>query len=102
MPAESMDRPGPGCHFSRVRSATSNQVFLSGAHRNSISINNERVTALHDDHIFIEFVNVGGGDGGFDARPQRHLASVCPVENIALDAGSCLIGRSDPILSGSS
>ena len=97
MPAKGVDRPGPGDNFATVRSAPWNEVFLPCVHRNPLPVNNQRVAALHDQHVFIEFVIVSGRRSGLVARPECHLASVQAVKDVAFNTGSCLIRGRNPV-----
>jgi hypothetical protein len=42
-------------------------------------------------------MGVSSGRGTLPAGPKRHLAAVGAVENVALDAGSCLIAGGNAV-----
>ena len=58
MPAERVNCPRATHHFAAVRHASWNEIFLPGFHWNLLAIDNQRVAALHHEHIFIEFMHV--------------------------------------------
>ncbi len=87
-----MNRPRARYNFPGVRCTTGNEVFPSSRQWNPLPVDNEGGAPLHHEHVFIKVVNVGGRGSCFGARPERHLASVQPVENVPFDARSCLIG----------
>lgn len=80
-----------------MRHAAWNEIFLSGLHRNPLPIDDQGITALHYEHIFVESVGVLCGYRSFSAGPKRHLASVFAVENITLNAWGRLTGANDPV-----
>jgi hypothetical protein len=72
-----------------------NEIFLSGLYRNPLPIDDQGITALHHEHIFVVSVDMLCGCCSFTAGPKRHLASVSAVENITFNAWGSLIGRCD-------
>src|SRR5271165_6720648 len=84
--------PGPGHNFAAMRHSPRDEVFVSGAERNALPIDNQCVASLHHDHVFVEFVRVGRGGSGLAARPKCHLAPAGAVEHVALDSRRRLIG----------
>src|SRR5437016_4037273 len=95
MTAESMDGSGPGNNFSGVRCATWNEVLLSSADRNPLSTNDQGVTTLHNQHVFVVFMNVDGRGSSFAACPKCHLASVHAIESVTSNARCRLIRGCD-------
>jgi hypothetical protein len=53
MASECMDRSGPSHNFTTVRDAARDQVFLLSFHRNPISVDDQRIAAVHNYHVFI-------------------------------------------------
>jgi hypothetical protein len=51
-----MDRPGSSNNFTTVHYTSRNEVLLSGFHRNSVAIDNQRVAALQDGEVFVKVV----------------------------------------------
>ncbi len=57
--------------------------------------NDQRVAALHDQHVFVVLMNVEFGRWVVLACPERHLAAFRPTEDIALDSQRRLIAFRD-------
>ena len=95
--AERVDCSGPSQNFATVRHAARDEVFLPGLHWNPLSIDDQGITALHNDHVFVVVVGMCSGCRSFAAGPKRHLAPVCSVEDVTLNAWSRLIGPRDPV-----
>jgi hypothetical protein len=92
-----VDCSGSSQNFTLVRHATRDEIFFSGPDRNPLTIDDQGVTALHNDHVFVVIVGVGSGCSGLTAGPKCHLASICSIEDKALYAWSRLIGLRDLI-----
>lgn len=92
-----MDRSGPGNNFAAVRHAAWNEIFLSGLHLNLFSIDNQRIAALHNEHIFVVNVDMWRRCRSFTAGPIRHLASISAVEDITLNTWGRLTVSHDPV-----
>jgi hypothetical protein len=90
-----MDGSGPGKNFAAVWYAAWNEIFLSSPYRNPLSIDDQRIAALYDEHVFVVFVDMSRGCRGFTTGPKRHLAPVSAVEDKTLNAWGRLIGPCD-------
>ena len=95
--AKCVDSSGPGNHFATVRYAARDEVFLAGPHWNPLPIDDQGIAALDNDHVFVVIVGVSRGYRRFTAGPKCHLASVSSIEDVALNAGSRLIGSGYPV-----
>lgn len=69
-----------------MHGASWNEVLFASTNGNSLFTDDQRVAALHDDHIFVVVVNVGSRTCRFVARPKSHLAFICPIKHIAFHA----------------
>ena len=58
MAAEGVDRPCSSKHFAAVWHAARDEMLLSGFHGNALAVDDQRVAALHYDHVLIEVVDV--------------------------------------------
>jgi len=72
-------------------------MFLTGVQRNSLTLNDQGVTALYHDHVFVVVVSMFRGWCCFAADPKRHLASVRSVKYITFNARGGLIGSRYPV-----
>jgi len=81
-----------GLDLAAVREAARDEVFLPGADRNPLAIDDERIAALDHHHVLVAGVRVGHGGRALTAAPEGHLAAVDAVEDKALDARRCLAG----------
>lgn len=97
MPAEYMDCPCSRQYLPAVAHTTRNQKLLACFDRNARSINQQRIAALHHEHVFIEFMYVLGRSCGLGACPKCHLAHIGSVEDVSFDTGSCLIRPGDTV-----
>lgn len=61
MAAERVDRSGPRQNFATGGYASRDEVFLPGPHWNPISVEDQRVAALNNYHVFVVIVDVLGG-----------------------------------------
>jgi hypothetical protein len=77
--------------------AARDEILLTSLHRNPLPIDEQRVATLDNEHVLVVSVDVWLRYRGFTAGPKRHLGSVLAIEDIPLDAWSCLIGSSDPV-----
>ena len=90
--AKCMDCSGSSQNFTPMRHATRDEIFFSGPHRNSLALDDQGITTLHNDHVFVVIVGMWRGSCGLTAGPKCHLASVCSIEDKPLYAWSRLIG----------
>jgi len=97
MAAEGMDRSGAGQDFAAVRHAAGDEILLAGFQGNPFAVDDQRVAALHHDHVFVEVVDMRCGGRGLGAGPEGHLAAVGAIEDIAFDAGGGLAGGGDAV-----
>jgi hypothetical protein len=97
MASECMNRSGPRYYFAAVQHAPWDEIFLSIFQGNPLSINDQRVAALHNDHIFVVIVGMRFRWRCFVARPKCHLAPICSIEHVTLDSSGGLIGSCDPV-----
>jgi hypothetical protein len=97
MASECVDRSGPSRNLTTMRHTARDEVLLACLHRNPFPVNDQRVTALHNHHIFVLVMDMFHGGRGFTASPERHLASVGSIEYVTLGAGRGLIGAGDPV-----
>ena len=97
MPTETMNRPGPGDNFPAVQSALWDYILHSGADRNPLPGDNQRIAALDHEHVFIEVMNVGGMRrirgtsrrlSGFRPRHQRRSLRRRVWPDLSLRSGS--------------
>jgi len=58
MAAEGMDRSGSSFDFAAMWYTLRNEVFFSRPYGNPLSIDDERIAALHNDHVFVVVVNM--------------------------------------------
>lgn len=85
--AKSVDCSSSGEDLAAVRDTARDQEFIATMQRDAISVDEQRVTALDDNHVFIVRVHVRRRLSGLAASPKRHLATVEAVENIAFHPG---------------
>jgi hypothetical protein len=71
------------------------EVFLAGDYGDPLSVDDQRIATLYNDHVFIEIVGVCRGRSGLMAGPKRHLAPVRSIEYKTFDARSRLRGPRD-------
>ena len=95
--AKCVDRSGPSKNFAAMRHAAPDEVFLPGIHWNPLSIDDQGIAALDNDHVLVVIVGVCRGYCSFTACPKCHLAPVRSVEDITLHAWSRLIRPGDPV-----
>lgn len=55
------------------------------------------IAALHNEHVFVVLVGVRRRSCSFTAGPKRHLAPIYSVEDVTLNAGSCMAGRRNSV-----
>jgi hypothetical protein len=89
--SEGMDCPCSRHHLATVRHTARNQILLASFDRNAPSINQQCVTALHNQHVLIKFMDMLCGSCSLSASPKRHLAFVGSVKHVSFDTGRCLI-----------
>jgi hypothetical protein len=58
MSAEGVNCSGSSDSFAAVMDAASDEVLLSSLQWNALAINDQGVTALSDDHVFVVIVNM--------------------------------------------
>jgi len=58
MSAKSVDRSGAGQRLTAVGRAARNEILLPGIYGYPLSIDDQGITPLDDDHVFIEIVGV--------------------------------------------
>jgi hypothetical protein len=80
-----------------MRYAARDEVFLPGIHWNALSVDDQGIATLHNDHVFVVIVSVCRGCRSFTAGPKRHLASACSIEYVTFDSWGRLIGFRDPV-----
>lgn len=97
MAPECMDGSSTRYNFTTVRYAARDEVFFSGFQGNPVSVEDQRVATLHNDHIFVVIVDMLRRGPCFRTRPERHLASIDPIEHVTLDTWSGLIGSGNPV-----
>jgi hypothetical protein len=68
---ECMDRSGPSQNFATVWDAARDEIFLPGVHWDPLSIDDQGLAALHNNHVFIVIVSVYRGCSSFTAGPER-------------------------------
>ncbi len=74
-------------NFTAVQHTPWDEIFLSGPYRNSLPVDNPRIAALLNDHVFVVIVSMGRRCRGFMASPEGHLAPIYPIEYITLHPG---------------
>ena len=67
-----------------------NEILLTGPDGNLSAVNDERITAFDDHHVFVEVVHVGGGVRRLTACLKCHLAAIYAVEDVSFDTPGCL------------
>jgi len=58
MPPEGVDRSGASHDFTAVANASRDEVFLSSIYGNPLSIDDQGIAALYNDHVFVVFVDM--------------------------------------------
>ena len=58
MAAEGVDGSGSGYAFAAVRDAARDEILFACAYGNFLAVDDQRVTALHDQHVFVVVVDV--------------------------------------------
>jgi hypothetical protein len=91
MTSKCMDRSCSGKNFAAMQDTPRDEILLPGFQRNPISINDQRVAALHDQHVFVEFMGVRLGCCSFLTGSESHLTTFYTVKNIALNSWCRLI-----------
>jgi hypothetical protein len=81
-----------------VHQALSNEVFFSRSNGNSLSIDDQRVATLYDDHVFIVLAGLSSRRRCLVTLPKGHLASIRAVIYVAFHAGCGLALRGDSVL----
>src|SRR5215472_3801211 len=97
MAAEGVDRSGSSFDFPTMRYTLRNKVLFSRPDENPLSVDDHRIAALHNDHVFIKVVDMFRRRGVLAACPERHLAPIASIKNVTLDARRRLTRRSNPI-----
>jgi len=92
-----MDGSSTSHNFTTVRYAARDEVFFPGFHWNPVSVDDQGVATLHNYHVFVVIVDMFPRRRGFSAGPERHLASIYPIEHVTLDTRSGLIGADNPV-----
>jgi hypothetical protein len=88
-------RSGNGC--APVPKPLRNEILFAGLHWSASTIDNKRVTALHDHHVLVELVRMWLRNRSLAASPERHLTPVCPVKHVTFHSRRCLAARRDPV-----
>jgi hypothetical protein len=83
-----------------MRESLGDKIFLPGSDRDSPAVDHQRVTAVNHNYVFVIFVDVRRGFRNLVASPERHLAAVCAIKNVTLDAGSRLAAGRNLICTG--
>jgi hypothetical protein len=97
MASECVDRSGSSFYLTTMRHAARDEVFLTCLHRNPFSVNDQRVAALHNHHVFVVVMDMFRGGCSLTAGPECHLTFVDPIEHVTLNPGRGLIGTGDPV-----
>jgi hypothetical protein len=97
MAAEGVYRARAGQNFAAMMHAAGNEVLIARPQRNSLTIDDDDVATLHDDHVFFVVMSVARRACRLSAGPKRHLASIDSVENIAIDPRCRLMRCGDPV-----
>ena len=95
MASEGVNRSGPSHNFTTVPLTLRDEVFLSSHYGSPRPVDDQRVAALDNDHVLVICVYMFRGGSVLSTRPERHLASIGSIEDVALDAGSGLIELSN-------
>src|SRR5215470_18943354 len=93
--AEGMDRPGASHRFTAMPDPLRDEVLLTSSDGDPFAINDQRITALHNDKVFIVVMDMRRGYRGLVAGPECHLTPIHSVKNIALHPRSRLTARCD-------
>src|SRR5215470_6466494 len=97
MTSEGMNCPRSCYYLAAVRHTARNQSFLTSLDGDALSINQQCVASLHNQHVLIKFMDMLCGSCGLSASPKCHLAFVGSIEDISFDTGGCLIRPDDPV-----
>lgn len=90
-----MYRSGSSNNLAGVQSPPLYAVLITGVERNALAIDNQRIASPHHEHIFVVIMHMRGRYRYLIASPKCHLASVSPIEDVALDAGCRLVCGGD-------
>src|SRR5260370_16892794 len=80
--AESMNSSRAGNGFAAMPASSWYEVFLSSAEWSLLVVNDQHITALHYDHVFVEIMHMRSGACGLMTGPQSHLPTVSAIEHI--------------------
>jgi hypothetical protein len=58
MPGKGVNCPGSGDNFTGVMDAAGDEILFSPSQWNALAIDEQGVTALNDDHVFVVIVNM--------------------------------------------
>jgi|ERR1035438_5547158 hypothetical protein len=95
--AEGVNGSGSSDDLARVLNASRDEKFLAGFQGDAVSIDDQRVAALHDHHVFVVIVGVNGGISCLTAGPKSHLTAVHAIEHVAFDAWRGLASGSNSV-----
>jgi hypothetical protein len=95
--AEGVNRPRSGDYFTTVPYTPCNEILLARPYWNPLALDEERVAALHNQHVFVILMHMLVGHRVFGASPKRHLASVFSIEDVTFNAPRRLIRAGDPV-----
>ena len=97
MAAEDVDRSGSSFDFATMRYTLRNKVLFSRPDENSLSVDDHRIAALHNDHVFVKVVDMFRRRGVLAACPERHLAPIASIKYVTFDARRRLIRLGNPV-----
>src|SRR5262249_55221496 len=97
MTSEGMNCPRSCYHLAAVRHTARNQVLLTSLDGDALSINQQCVATLHNQHVLIKLMDMLCVGCGLRASPKRHLTFIDSVDDISFDTGSRLIRPNDPV-----
>src|ERR1019366_9649208 len=93
--AKRVDGSGGSQNFAAMRHAARDNVFLPTLYWNALSADDQGITPLHNQHVFVVVVGVCRGCRGFTAGPKRYLTSIRSIEYVTFDSWGRLIGFRD-------
>src|SRR5271155_2504119 len=92
-----MNRSRAGKGFAAMPASSWYEIFLPSPDGNSLVVNDQRITALHNDHVFVEIVHMRLRACSFMTGPESHLTAVRAIEKISFRSRSSLTGCGDSI-----
>src|SRR5215468_5775123 len=78
--SERMDGSCSRQNLATMRHTARNHVLLASFDRDALSVNQQRIATLHNQHVLIEFMDMLCGRCGLSTSPKRPLAMISSLE----------------------